>query len=70
MPSALPCQGQNPGFSYDAPKGTKADSMTGYKLTILETRPKFLFSRNENPEPTTASVIQSKNILSSGLKLK
>lgn len=76
MPSAMPCQGQNPGFSYDRRKGTEADSMTGYKLTIWETRPKFVFPRNENPDPgtcghpTTALDIRPKDTLSSDLKLK
>lgn len=56
--------------------GIKADSMAGYKPTVWETGPKFLFLRNENPDPgtngqpSTASGSRSKNTLLNGLKLK
>ena len=48
--------------------------MTGYKVTIWETRPKLFFPRNENRDPGTsgetaiASGSQSVDAVSSGLK--
>jgi hypothetical protein len=52
------------------------DSTTGYKPAVLETKPKFLFLRNENldrgtcGQPTTPAGRQCEDTLPSGLKLE